>query len=814
MADPQKYTPGYSYSGWEGTNPTKPKPGPELDADFANVGQSVNQTIDALKSVRRSDGKLNNGIVTPDSLASDTLLGIRNPTTWMTGQKYDVNDAVFASTAGKEGLFRATTAHTSGVFATDLAAGKWVQIFDSMPEVPIYPTIAGMPATPVATATRAIRLNGKTTVGDGLGGLYVDSNNGSTDTFVSSDGRTWYRAPARFTMPADQAAFFPAPPSVENWDYRWPVFRMPGGVEERAKDVSVADFQAVMNEAVATGEKLDVPKWLLPIRSNGAAGGGVITAGIDVDIECADGATFIVGEAFFGATANVFQFVGNAATAVDAYPVSRFRWKGGVISARQLTASHGQSTGFASGMMNVVGFFKPILSGVFFDGGTTTPALNTIGAGAMDTGAGWNQNTGGGMEYCGFRGFYDVAVYGNGYRVVSTLPNNPITSLSAGSALATVFAAAHGMRNGDRCFLQGAAVVDGLTFATSEYAVSSATTDTFQVSATSGTATVGGVAGGGAGVIFTNSRSNKRSESISGESSLFLKNWVTRCTNGFAIKRNMRDAVFAFNTFRDTANGIGTSGVGEYAGGDGKRLKIFGNDFYNIMNWPIRLQGGGPEIIVESNTIENFGRQYYDGGATAVNLSTGFPLSGIQIDSADAASIKNNSVIMTGNFVGATWIAGEEPAAIRFDKNSTYISGCVDCEIDGNRIIDVPQPYNDSSNNLRTRIGKKNFIRGATKASVYGSAGVVIETSKQFSAPGNSLASTTPQTIAIAHGLDFTPPKAACSVSFGSASGATVMTGITAQVTATDGTNVTVTLNNPSAQTGKIIDLYVKIDFG
>ena len=46
-------------------------PGPCLDNELENVQRSVGQTIDALKDVRRSDGKLSSGVVTRVALDSD-----------------------------------------------------------------------------------------------------------------------------------------------------------------------------------------------------------------------------------------------------------------------------------------------------------------------------------------------------------------------------------------------------------------------------------------------------------------------------------------------------------------------------------------------------------------------------------------------------------------------------------------------------------------------------------------------------------------------------------------------------------------------
>lgn len=59
-----------------------------------------------------------------------------------------------------------------------------------------YPTKAAAELAVIPAPVSAILLFGDATVGDGLGGLYIDVNNGSSDTFVSAGGtsRTWYRA--------------------------------------------------------------------------------------------------------------------------------------------------------------------------------------------------------------------------------------------------------------------------------------------------------------------------------------------------------------------------------------------------------------------------------------------------------------------------------------------------------------------------------------------------------------------------------------------------------------------------------------------
>lgn len=72
MADPTKYVPQYDYSDWQTSNPTQPLPGHELDTDLADIAASSNTIVEAIKDVRRSDGALKNGVVTPDSLSAAT----------------------------------------------------------------------------------------------------------------------------------------------------------------------------------------------------------------------------------------------------------------------------------------------------------------------------------------------------------------------------------------------------------------------------------------------------------------------------------------------------------------------------------------------------------------------------------------------------------------------------------------------------------------------------------------------------------------------------------------------------------------------
>lgn len=79
MADPVKYTQSFDFSGFQSNNPTTPLPGTRVDIELQDIETSNNQIVDALKDVRRSDGKLKNGIVTPESLGPGVLDGVQGP---------------------------------------------------------------------------------------------------------------------------------------------------------------------------------------------------------------------------------------------------------------------------------------------------------------------------------------------------------------------------------------------------------------------------------------------------------------------------------------------------------------------------------------------------------------------------------------------------------------------------------------------------------------------------------------------------------------------------------------------------------------
>lgn len=74
MADPTPYVQAYSFSGFQATNPATPLPAPAVDNELANIETALDATQAALADIRRSDGALQDGVVTSESLATELLI--------------------------------------------------------------------------------------------------------------------------------------------------------------------------------------------------------------------------------------------------------------------------------------------------------------------------------------------------------------------------------------------------------------------------------------------------------------------------------------------------------------------------------------------------------------------------------------------------------------------------------------------------------------------------------------------------------------------------------------------------------------------
>lgn len=126
MANPTPYDLSYDFSAFATVNPTTPLPGTQVDVQFQALQLTTDEIIDALADVRRSDGALKNGVVTPDSLSAGLVMGFTVKGEWAEGTVYGAADGVSYGTS----FYKARFAHTaSAETRPDLDTDTWAYLF-------------------------------------------------------------------------------------------------------------------------------------------------------------------------------------------------------------------------------------------------------------------------------------------------------------------------------------------------------------------------------------------------------------------------------------------------------------------------------------------------------------------------------------------------------------------------------------------------------------------------------------------------------------------------------------------------------------
>lgn len=95
MADPNPYVVSYSFAGFQALNPNLPLPATQLDVQLANIAMATDEAAEAITTVRRADGNLQNAIVSWDSLNDDVKARITATDTRITIG--DINAGAFAN---------------------------------------------------------------------------------------------------------------------------------------------------------------------------------------------------------------------------------------------------------------------------------------------------------------------------------------------------------------------------------------------------------------------------------------------------------------------------------------------------------------------------------------------------------------------------------------------------------------------------------------------------------------------------------------------------------------------------------------------
>lgn len=126
MAAPTPYDRATSFRLFSAQNPTTPQSGTSLDQEFDAIKVSMDETQSNLALIQNADGRLANASVGRVQLDSSVTIGFESPTPWATATEYTTVSTVFHDAI----FYTCLEAHTSGDFATDLAADKWLLVAD------------------------------------------------------------------------------------------------------------------------------------------------------------------------------------------------------------------------------------------------------------------------------------------------------------------------------------------------------------------------------------------------------------------------------------------------------------------------------------------------------------------------------------------------------------------------------------------------------------------------------------------------------------------------------------------------------------
>ena len=151
MAQPTPYERQFSFSDFSTENPADPQPGSQIDGEFNNIKQTIDQILANVALIQRDDGELGNDTVGADQLKAELTFGFNEVVDWGVGVAYAENDGVWYLGT----LYRCVSSHTSTVFATDLAAGRWSLLVDIAGVAAPYLTGAQVAASAAGSSAAA-----------------------------------------------------------------------------------------------------------------------------------------------------------------------------------------------------------------------------------------------------------------------------------------------------------------------------------------------------------------------------------------------------------------------------------------------------------------------------------------------------------------------------------------------------------------------------------------------------------------------------------------------------------------------------------
>jgi hypothetical protein len=180
MPYPTIYAVDYSYTDFQESQGDNSFPGTQLDADLAGLQETIASLDTFMQRVMRSDGALNNGIVTFDSLSPGLQLTVDPTNGNLVAAAVATTAAAAASAVTAE-----TGAQTALAQVQTIIAGQTVSDFG---------TRALAAAATIPPATSYIRVAGNAVAGDGDDGLYTPVGSEPQHSSKILNGAQWWEA--------------------------------------------------------------------------------------------------------------------------------------------------------------------------------------------------------------------------------------------------------------------------------------------------------------------------------------------------------------------------------------------------------------------------------------------------------------------------------------------------------------------------------------------------------------------------------------------------------------------------------------------
>ncbi len=126
MTQPTAYDRQYDFQAFQTATPSDPLPAAQIAAEYNAIKLTIDELLANLALIQRDDTAIINNSIGFDQLKSEVSTGVNPATGWLTSTAYAIGDMVFDTLK----LYRCLISHTSGTFATDLTAVKWLLVED------------------------------------------------------------------------------------------------------------------------------------------------------------------------------------------------------------------------------------------------------------------------------------------------------------------------------------------------------------------------------------------------------------------------------------------------------------------------------------------------------------------------------------------------------------------------------------------------------------------------------------------------------------------------------------------------------------